>query len=179
MKGQKNDKKIGFFLIIIITLILYYGIRKNEENHDKLQEMESKNKKDLSINKLLKGQIEDDIYLNNSKLLNTRVEVEEIKKVILKEEMEKENYKDKNNKKEVERSKIELWKIETFFLSFFCILIGWLYFYAKDNEQKKKIEYNDNNYRNNNKDYILADSEIEYLINKEEFNNYQKYDDGQ
>ena len=179
MKGQKNDKKIVFFLIIIITLILYYGIRKNEENYDKLQEMESKNKKDLSINKLLKGQIEDDIHLNNSKLLNTRVEVEEIKKVILKEEMEKENYKNKNNKNDVEKFKIELWKIETFFLSFFCILIGGLYFYAKDNEQKTKIEYNENNYRNNNKDYILADSEIEYLINKEELNNYQKYDDEQ
>ena len=52
----------------------------------------------------MKGQIEDDIYLNNSKLLNTRVEVEEIKKVILKEEMEKENDKDnkiKFNKKNI------------------------------------------------------------------------------
>ena len=111
MKEQKNDKKIVFFLIIIITLILYYGIRKNEENYEKLQEMESKTKNDLSLEKLVKGQIEDDIHLNNSKLLNTRVDTDELKKAILKADTEKENINNINRNK-TNKNKNELWKIE-------------------------------------------------------------------
>lgn len=173
MKEQKNDKKIVFFLIIIITILLYYGIRKNEEKYEKLKEMESKTNKDLSLDKLVKGQIEDDIHLNNSKLLNTRVDVDELKKAILKVDKEKEN----KNKYDANIHKSELWKIETFFLSLFCILIGGLYYYSKDNEDKKNIQLNKIKNININKDYLLAEPEMEYLINKEEFDNYNKYDD--
>lgn len=169
MKEQKNDKKIVFFLIIIITLILYYGIRKNEENYEKLQEMESKTKNDLSLEKLVKGQIEDDIHLNNSKLLNTRVDTDELKKAILKADTEKENINNINRNK-TNKNKNELWKIETFFLSIFCIIIGGLYYYSKENEDKNDTHLNKINNYNNNKDYILAEPEMEYLINKEEFN---------
>ena len=169
MKEQKNDKKIVFFLIIIITLILYYGIRKNEENYEKLQEMESKTKNDLSLEKLVKGQIEDDIHLNNSKLLNTRVDTDELKKAILKADTEKENINNINRNK-TNKNKNELWKIETFFLSIFCIIIGGLYYYSKENEDKNDTYLNKINNYNNNKDYILAEPEMEYLINKEEFN---------
>jgi preprotein translocase subunit SecG len=173
MKEQKNDKKIVFFLIIIITILLYYGIRKNEEKIEQLQEMESKTNKDLSLDKLVKGQIEDDIHLNNSKLLNTRVDVDELKKAILKVDKEKEN----KNKYDENIHKSELWKIETFFLSLFCIIIGGLYYYSKENEEKKNIQLNKIKNININKDYLLTEPEMEYLINKEEFDNYNKYDD--
>ena len=173
MKEQKNDKKIVLFLIIIITILLYYGIRKNEEKIEQLQEMESKTNKDLSLDKLVKGQIEDDIHLNNSKLLNTRVDVDELKKAILKVDKEKEN----KNKYDANIHKSKLWKIETFFLSLFCIIIGGLYYYSKENEEKKNIQLNKIKNININKDYLLAEPEMEYLINKEEFDIYNKYDD--
>jgi preprotein translocase subunit SecG len=173
MKEEKNDKKIVFFLIIIITILLYYGIRKNEEKIEQLQEMESKTNKDLSLDKLVKGQIEDDIHLNNSKLLNTRVDVDELKKAILKVDKEKEN----KNKYDANIHKSELWKIETFFLSLFCIIIVGLFYYSKENEDKKHIQLNKIKNININKDYLLAEPEMEYLINKEEFDNYNKYDD--
>ena len=164
MNGQKYNKKRVYFIIIIITLILFYGIRKNEEYHEKLNE----NKKDeiLSINKLMKGQIEDDIHLNNSKLLNTKIEVEQIKQIILKNQIEEENINKKNN----EEIKNELWMIETIFLTIFLIIIGGLYFYAYQKENEEKYKTIKNNYLND-KEYYLAESEMEYLINKGELDN--------
>lgn len=147
MKEQKNQKKIVFFLIIIITLFLYYGIRKNEEYYEKLNE--NKYEQKLTIDKLLKGQIEDDIHLNNSELLNIKINVDQIKKVIREEQLEKEQIMNNNN----ETLRIELWMIETLFLSIFCIIIGGLYFYSSKEENKKNLKTIKNKYLKNNKDY--------------------------
>ena len=165
MKNQ-NNKKIIFGFIVIFTLILFYGIRRNEEYNELIQNEKKENI--LSINKLLKGQIEDDIFLNNSKLLNIRVSVDDIKKTIIKEEMEKEN-NDKNNNQKYE---IQLWMIETFFLTLFCIIIGGLYFYGIKKENETKNNFIKKVYMNKNQDYYLAESEMEYLINKGEIENY-------
>lgn len=175
MKEQNNDKKIGFFIIIIVTLILYYGIRRNEENNEKILEM--KNLDNEAINKIIKGQIEDDIHLNNSKLISTKIDVEEIKKVILEQEMEKEKNNIKNNNN-IGKLKIELWMIETFFLSIFCILIGGLYLYSSEKEKEYEKKHNTltKNNINNNK-YYLEESEMEYLINKDEYENYNLLDE--
>ena len=172
MKEQKNQKKIVFFLIIIITLFLYYKIRINEEFNENL--IESQTEINLSKDKLLKGQMEENIHLNNSKLLNTKINVEDIKKLIIKEQSEKENII-KNN---IETSQNELLYIETFFLSLFCIIIGGLYFYSSNKENKKKYKSFKEKYLNENKDYYLAESEMEFLINKGEIeNNYNMLDD--
>ena len=47
MKEQKNQKKIVFFAIIIITLFLYYKIRRNEEYNEELIE----NQKEIKLSK--------------------------------------------------------------------------------------------------------------------------------
>ena len=170
MKEQKN-KKIIFCLIVIITLILYYGIRRNEENNELIENVIKDN---LSINKLLKGQIEDDIHLNNSKLLNIRITIDDIKKTIRKEEMEKKQIYDNN----IRQYKIELWMIETFFLTIFLLIWGVLYFYGVKKENEKKYKTIKKKYMNENQDYYLAESEIQYLINKGEYENeYNKFDD--
>ena len=172
MKEQKNQKKIVFFLIIIITLILYYGIRRNEEYYNKL--IENKYELKLTLDKLLKGQIEDDIHLNNSKLLNIKINIEQIKKVIIKEQFEKQKIMKNNN----EALRIELWMVETLFLSIFCIIIGGLYYYSSKEQNKKKYKTFKEKYMNNNRDYILAESEMEYLINNGETeNSYNKWED--
>jgi hypothetical protein len=172
MKEQKNQKKIVIFLIIFITLILYYGVRKNEEYYENI--IENKYEQKLTIDKLLKGQIEDDIHLNNSKLLNIKVNVDQIKRVIIEEQMEKEKIMKNNN----EELRIELWMIETLFLSIFSIIIGGLYFYSNKEQNKKKIKPFKENYLNNNRDYYLAESEMEYLINNGEIeNSYNKWED--
>ena len=172
MKEQKNQKKIVFFAIIIITLFLYYKIRRNEEYNEELIENQKEIK--LSEDKLIKGQMEDDIHLNNSKLLNARINVDDIKKLIIEEQLEKENA----IKNKIEISKIELWKVETFFLSIFCIIIGGLYFYSSEQEKKKKYKYFREQYLNNNKEYDLAETEMEFLIKKGEIeNNYNIWDD--
>ena len=170
MKEQKN-KKIIFCLIVIITLILYYGIRRNEENNELIENVIKDN---LSINKLLKGQIEDDIHLNNSKLLNIRITIDDIKKTIIKEEMEKKQIYDNN----IRQYKIELWMIETFFLTIFLLIWGVLYFYGVKKENEKKYKTIKKKYMNENQDYYLAESEMQYLINKGEYENeYNKFDD--
>ena len=170
MKEQKN-KKIIFCLIVIITLILYYGIRRNEENNEWIENVIKDN---LSINKLLKGQIEDDIHLNNSKLLNIRITIDDIKKTIIKEEMEKKQIYDNN----IRQYKIELLMIETFFLTIFLLIWGVLYFYGVKKENEKKYKTIKKKYMNKNQDYYLAESEMQYLINKGEYENeYNKFDD--
>ena len=172
MKDQKSPKNIVYFIIIIITLILYYGIRKNEENYEKI--MENQTEQNLAIDKLLKGQIEDDIHLNNSELLNIKINSEEIKKLIIKEQKEKES----NTKNINETSRIELWMIETFFLTVFCIIIGGFYFYSKEKEKKDEIKSNKKKYMDNNKNHYLSESEMEYLLNKDEMgNNYNQWED--
>lgn len=172
MKEQKNQKKIVFFAIIIITLFLYYKIRRNEEYNEELIENQKEIK--LSGDKLIKGQMEDDIHLNNSKLLNARINVDDIKKLIIEEQLEKENA----IKNKIEISKIELWKVETLFLSIFCIIIGGLYFYSSEQEKKKKYKSFREQYLNNNKEYDLAETEMEFLIKKGEIeNNYNIWDD--
>ena len=170
MKEQKN-KKIIFCLILIIKLILYYGIRRNEENNELIENVIKDN---LSINKLLKGQIEDDIHLNNSKLLNIRITIDDIKKTIIKEEMEKKQIYDNN----IRQYKIELLMIETFFLTIFLLIWGVLYFYGVKKENEKKYKTIKKKYMNKNQDYYLAESEMQYLINKGEYENeYNKFDD--
>ena len=172
MKEQKNQKKIVFFAIIIITLFLYYKIRRNEEYNEELIENQKEIK--LSGDKLIKGQMEDDIHLNNSKLLNARINVDDIKKLIIEEQLEKENA----IKNKIEISKIELWKVETLFLSIFCIIIGGLYFYSSKKKKKKKYKSFREQYLNNNKEYDLAETEMEFLIKKGEIeNNYNIWDD--
>lgn len=172
MKDQKSPKNIVYFIIIIITLILYYGIRRNEEYYEKI--MENQTEQNLAIDKLLKGQIEDDIHLNNSELLNIKINSEEIKKLIIKEQKEKES----NNKIINEPSRIELWMIETFFLTVFCIIIGGFYFYSKEKGKKEEIKSNKKKYMDNNKNHYLSESEMEYLLNKDEMeNNYNQWED--
>ena len=172
MKEQKIQKKIVFFLIIIITLILYYEVRKNEEYYEKL--IENKYEQKFTIDKLLKGQIEDDIHLNSSKLLNIKISVDKIKKVIVEEQLEKEKIMKNNN----EELRIELWMIETFFLSIFCLIIGGFYFYSSKEQNKEKNKYIKEKYLKDNRDYYLAESEMEYLINNSEYeNSYNKWED--
>ena len=179
MKISINNEKIIFFIVIIITLLLYYGIRVNEENNEKLNEKKKEEEKS-SDNKLTKGHIEDNIHLNNSKLLNTKVTVEEIKKVILKEKMEKEREENENK----ETFRVQLWMIETISLSFFLIVMGGLYFYLLNESKKlknnKKEIYSQllNSYKFNESNYNVIDSEKEYLINKDDdFNSNAQYDD--
>ena len=160
MKEKKNDKRIYFIFILFITLILYYGIRRNEENNEKI--LEDDINEERPVNKKRNEQIEDDIHLNNSKLLNIKVDVNEIKKNIIDEQNEKENNENKNTK----NLEIELWKIETFVLSLFCVLFGGLYFYSieKNNNLNDSYEKDYKRIKDNNE---FDDPEMEYLINKE------------
>ena len=156
-----NNKKFIYFVIVIITLYLYNAVKKEEENIQNLSNNRVKNK----VNK---NQIENDIHLNNSILLNMKINKEQINKLIL-NEIEKEKIKNKNNNEEL---KSELWKIETFFVTLFCAIFGGLYYYSN-----KNIENNQNNQEENyiNDDYtryFLEESEFESLINKGERNDY-------
>ena len=164
MKKQNNDKKIYFIFILFLTLILYYGIRRNEEYNEKL--LEKENKEQSPVNKKRIEQIEDDIHLNNTKLLNIKIDVYEIKKFIIYEQMEKED--NRNN----EKFEVELWKIETFALSFFCIIIVAFYFYSVEKENNLKNS-SEKNYKSIKDDNEFDDAEMEYLINKEYYNNYE------
>ena len=156
-----NNKKFIYFVIVIITLYLYNAVKKEEENIQNLSNNRVKNK----VNK---NQIENDIHLNNSILLNMKINKEQINKLII-NEIEKEKIKNKNNNEEL---KSELWKIETFFVTLFCAIFGGLYYYSN-----KNIENNQNNQEENyiNDDYtryFLEESEFESLINKSERNDY-------
>ena len=156
-----KNKKIIYFVIVIITLYLYNAVKKEEENIQNL----SSNKVKNDVNK---NQIENDIHLNSSILLNMKINKEQINKLIL-NEIEKEKIKNKNNNEE---SKSELWKIETFFVTLFCAIFAGLYYYSN-----KNIENNQNNQEENyiNDDYtryFLEESEFESLINKGEKNDY-------
>ena len=165
MKDQKNDTRIYFIFIVFITLILYYGIRRNEEYNEKILEEDIKEKK---LNKKGNEQIEDDIHLNNSKLLNIKVDVNEIKKNIINEQREKENNENKNTQK----LEVELWKIETFALSLFFIMLGGLYFYSIEKVQNLN-DSSEKNYKKLKDDNEFDDAEMEYLINKEYYDNYE------
>ena len=156
-----KNKKFIYFVIVIITLYLYNTVKKEEENIHNL----SNNRVNNDVNK---NQIENDIHLNNSILLNMKINKEQINKLIL-NEIEKEKIKNKNNNEEL---KSELWKIETFFVTLFCAIFGGLYYYSN-----KNIENNQNNQEENyiNDDYtryFLEESEFESLINKGERNDY-------
>ena len=165
MEDQKNDKRIYFIFIVFITLILYYGIRRNEEYNEKILEEDIKEK---TLNKKGNEQIEDDIHLNNSKLLNIKVDVNEIKKNIINEHREKENNENKNTQK----LEVELWKIETFSLSLFFIMLGGLYFYSIEKVQNLN-DSSEKNYKKLKDDNEFDDAEMEYLINKEYYDNYE------
>ena len=154
-----KNKKVLYCVIVIITLLLYHEVRKIEENSAK--------KRYIDINNIKKTQIENDINLTNSKLLNMRIDKESIQNLILLES-EKE-YENNINKY---KHNDELWIIETFFLTLFCAIIGGMYYYAKINDKEKyKGMNNDDKYYDLEEDYtkfILDEPEIEFLINKEE-----------
>jgi len=166
MKDQKNLKRIYFIFILFITLILYYGIRRNEAYIEKI--LEEDFNEERPINKKRNEQIEDDIHLNNSKLLNIKVGVNEIKKIIIDEQREKEN----NENKSAQKLENELWKIESFALSLFCIMLGGLYFYSIEKENNLNDSY-EKNYKRIKDNNEFDDAEIEYLINKEYYDNYE------
>ena len=155
-----KNKKVLYCVIVIITLLLYHEVRKIEENSAK--------KRYIDINNnIKKTQIENDINLTNSKLLNMRIDKESIQNLILLES-EKE-YENNINKY---KHNDELWIIETFFLTLFCAIIGGMYYYAKINDKEiYKGMNNDDKYYDLEEDYtkfILDEPEIEFLINKEE-----------
>ena len=154
-----KNKKFIYSAIVMITLFLYYEVRKDEDNLEKLKEN----------NRIKNKQKENEINFENSKLLNVEINKENIKKLILSEK-ETENNINENNQEEM-----ELWKIETFFVTLFCAIYGGLYFYAYQEEK------NSNNLNNKENDktyliedytkYLLDETEFEFLINKDE-----KYD---
>ena len=165
MEEEKSDiyhffknKKIVYCLIVIITLYLYYDVKNKEENIEKLR-----GKKKFVV--IEKQQIENDIHLNNSKLLNMKINKEYIEKLIL---SEMKNKKNKNN----DEQEIELWKIETFFLTLFCAIFGWLYYYSS--QETEKINKIDKNYiyENDYTRYFLEESELDNLINNSEKDKY-------
>ena len=104
-----KNKKFIYCIIVVLSLFLYYEVRKDEEHLEKIKE-------NNIINKNKQVQKEDDINLTNSKYLNMKIDKENIKKLIL-EEKEKE---EQDIQKKQEEDKIELWKIETFFATLFC-----------------------------------------------------------
>ena len=109
-------------------------------------------------------------------MLNIRVTVDDIKKTIIKEQSEEKLINDIK----IQEFKIELWMIETFFLTLFCIIIGGLYFYGVKKENEKKYKSIKKNYMKEHEDYDLAESEMEYLIKKEEIeNSYHRIEDEQ
>ena len=148
-----KNKKFIYIVIVIITLYLYNKIRNFEENIENFTE-----------NKIFKDQIENDIHLNNSKLLNIKIDKESIEQLILSE-------KEKNDKLDVDDDeKVELWKIETFFVTLFGVIYGGLYYYSyqkekgnNNNKAEEKTYLYDNDYTN----YLLDEAEFEFLINKE------------
>ena len=149
VKNKNKSKKIGFVIITAITIYLFYCIRKNEE--------ELKNNKFNSIH-TKEFQIEDDINLSNSKVLNIKVCVDDIKKNIMKIE----NDKMENIKRIHKKDEVELWNLETFFLTFFSVIL--VLFYFSENKKCKNNEYQKDNEKY---DDCLIDSEREFLINKE------------
>ena len=87
-----KNKKFIYFAIVIITLYLYKAAKKEEENIQNL----AKNRIKIDIKKI---QIENDIHLNNSILLNKKITKEQIDKLIL-NEIEKEKSYNKNKNEE-------------------------------------------------------------------------------
>ena len=145
-----KNKKLIYCFIVIITIYLYYKVRIVEDN---LQ-----NNKNITRNK--KEQLENDIHLNNSKLLNIQINKENIKNLILSEKEKEEN----DNRIKNEELKFELWKVETFFVTLFFIIFGGLYYYS--NKQLEKNNEPETNYISNDyTKYFLDESEFEYLIN--------------
>ena len=157
-----KNKKFIYCVIVVLSLFLYYEVRKDEEHLEKIKE-------NNIINKNKQVQKEDDINLTNSKYLNMKIDKENIKKLIL-EEKEKE---EQDIQKKQEEDKIELWKIETFFATLFCVIYGGLYYYAYNGEKKNKPINEENTYLiDDYTKYLLDETEIEYLINKEEKSEY-------
>ena len=78
MKDVLNNRILIYIIIIIITLLLYYIVRVDENNID----VKSQN------NMVEDNQIDDDINITSSELLNIKVSVEKIEEVILKNERE-------------------------------------------------------------------------------------------
>ena len=161
-----KNKKFIYCVIVVLSLFLYYEVRKDEEHLEKIKE-------NNIINKNKQVQKEDDINLTNSKYLNMKIDKENIKKLIL-EEKEKE---EQDIQKKQEEDKIELWKIETFFATLFCVIYGGLYYYAYyyayNGEKKNKPVNEEKTYLiDDYTKYLLDETEIEYLINKEEKSEY-------
>ena len=150
-----KNKKFIYFVIVIITLYLYNAVKKEEENIQNLSNNRVKN----DVNK---NQIENDIHLNNSILLNKKITKEQIDKLIL-NEIEKEKSYNKNNNEEL---KSELWKIETFFVTLFCAIFGGLYYYSNQNIENDQNNQEENYINNDYTRYFLEESEFESLINK-------------
>ena len=145
-----KNKKLIYCLIVIITIYLYYKIRSIEENLEK----------NKFITKIKKETLENDIHLNNSKLLNIKINKENIKNLILLEKEKEEN----DNRIKNEELKIELWKIETFFVTLFFIIFGGLYYYS-NKQIEKNSEQETNDIKNDYTKYFLDESEFESLIN--------------
>ena len=156
-----KNKKFIYFSIVIVTLYLYNAVKKEEEKISNLK----KNKINRDINK---KQIENDIHLNNSILLNKKISKEQIDKLIL-NELEKEKNENKNNN---EQLKNELWKIETFFVTVFCAIFGGLYYYSNKNIEGNQNNQEENYINNDYTRYFLEESEFDSLINKGDKNDY-------
>ena len=156
-----KNKKFIYFSIVIVTLYLYNAVKKEEEKIPNLK----KNKINSDINK---KQIENDIHLNNSILLNKKISKEQIDKLIL-NELEKEKNENKNNN---EQLKNELWKIETFFVTVFCAIFGGLYYYSNKNLENNQNNQEENYINNDYTRYFLEESEFDSLINKGDKNDY-------
>ena len=156
-----KNKKFIYFSIVIITLYLYNAVKKEEEKILNIK----KNKINSDINK---KQIENDIHLNNSILLNKKISKEQIDKLIL-NELEKEKNENKNNN---EQLKNELWKIETFFVTVFCAIFGGLYYYSNKNIEGNQNNQEENYINNDYTRYFLEESEFDSLINKGDKNDY-------
>ena len=157
-----KNKKFIYFSIVIVTLYLYNAVKKEEEKIPNLK----KNKINSDINK---KQIENDIHLNNSILLNKKISKEQIDKLIL-NELEKE--KNENNNNNNEQLKNELWKIETFFVTVFCAIFGGLYYYSNKNLESNQNNKEENYINNDYTRYFLEESEFDSLINKGDKNDY-------
>ena len=156
-----KNKKFIYFSIVIVALYLYNAVKKEEEKIPNLK----KNKINRDINK---KQIENDIHLNNSILLNKKISKEQIDKLIL-NELEKEKNENKNNN---EQLKNELWKIETFFVTVFCAIFGGLYYYSNKNIEGNQNNQEENYINNDYTRYFLEESEFDSLINKGDKNYY-------
>ena len=157
-----KNKKFIYFSIVIVTLYLYNAVKKEEEKIPNIK----KNKINSDINK---KQIENDIHLNNSILLNKKISKEQINKLIL-NELEKE--KNENNNNNNEQLKNELWKIETFFVTVFCAIFGGLYYYSNKNLEDNQYNQEENYMNNDYTRYFLEESEFDSLINKGDKNDY-------